>query len=51
MKKYIAPNAKTILLGSESSIMVLTGSINTQAEDVDVMSNERTASSSIWGEE
>lgn len=54
MKKYIAPNAKTILLGAEHSIM-LTGSLadpNTTANGSAAMSNGReSVSSSIWGKE
>lgn len=54
MKKYIAPNAKFICLETEKDMLsLLAGSINEQAEDVDVMSNERerTPSNFIWGDE
>lgn len=50
MKKYIAPNAKTILLGSENNIL-FNGSMYETPEDVEeVMSNHRDASQTIWGE-
>lgn len=52
MKKYIAPNAKFICLETEHDMLsLLSGSVNTQPEDVEVMSNERTNSSFIWGDE
>lgn len=52
-KTYIIPTAKCINLGSESN-MLLTLSLNDSEEPGDVeggMSNQRTPSSLIWGDE
>lgn len=40
MKKYIIPKATCINLAGEETLL-LTGSINTDAEDVDVMTREQ----------
>lgn len=54
MKKYIAPNAKFICLETENDMLQLVaGSLNTSdtADGGDAMSNGRTPSSFIWGDE
>lgn len=52
MKKYIAPNAELYALGAEHNLM-LTGSLNPneKADGNEAMTNERTASQSIWDAE
>lgn len=53
MKKYIAPNAKFICLNTEKETLSLISSSlqNDTAEGNEAMSNERTPSSFIWGDE
>lgn len=50
MKKYISPIAKSISLEGENMIAV-SGGVSTTSYDGPVMSNQRDASSSIWGDE
>lgn len=54
MKKYIAPNAKFICLNTEKeTLSLISSSLQTEgtADGNDAMSNERTPSSFIWGDE
>lgn len=53
MKKiYIIPTAKIINLSTEENVLQATSSFGLHNAEVDeAKSNERTASSSIWGED
>lgn len=51
-KTYIIPAVKSINLSTEENVLAATSSFCLSSEEVDdAKSNERTASSSIWGED